>query len=128
MVTTGERFDVYRRLLGKVLKREENSFDRDYGGGSSFYEKSIALYLYKDDTFLLRVRTFSSLSSGGLSLPSESERETTGTWRVGVSGTQPALELRLDGGQVFAAWALRTTTPQGIEYMDGEPWNRYQIG
>lgn len=127
MVTTAERFEIYRRLLGKVLRREENSFDRDYGGGSSFYEKSVAIFLYPDDTFRFETKTFSSLSGGGLSLPSESRREASGRWRVAASGDQPALQLELPDGQVFATWTLRNGAPQGIEYLDGEPWNRYRI-
>ena len=127
MVTTTERFDIYTRLLGKVLRREENSFDRDYSGGSSFSEKSMAIFLYKDNTFLFQVKSFSSLSGGGLSLPSESKRDTSGTWKVVASGSNPALELKLDDGQVLGTWILQTAARQGVEYLDGQPWNRYLI-
>jgi len=127
MVTPMQRLAIHQRLAGKVLRREENSFDRDYSGGSSFYEKSMAIFLYDDHTFRFEVKSFSSLSSGSFSLPSESRRESSGSWNVVASGSNPALELKLDDGSLLGTWILQADARQGLEYLDGEPWNRYLI-
>lgn len=52
-------------LRGKVLRRDENQSDRDYSGGSFYFEKSKALFLFEDGTFRYEEKTFSSVSGGG---------------------------------------------------------------
>jgi hypothetical protein len=129
MVTQAERREIYNRLLGKVLRRQSNSFDSDYNGGSSYFEESSAIYLYTDDTFRFEHSSFSSLSSGGLSLSSGEPKIqlVEGTWWVRSDGVNPVLELKYMDGSIFNTLLLRIPMLQGIEYLDNEPWNRYRI-
>ena len=53
------------RLKGKILKKDENSGDRDHSGDGYYYQRSIAIYLREDHSFLYKERTFSSVRAGG---------------------------------------------------------------
>lgn len=112
-------------LGGKVLRRCENQFDRDYSGGSSYYERSKAIFLYADGTFRYEERTFAQLSAAGMSLPSERRQVGEGNWSVEIVTGRPALVLRQDGR--VAAWWHTRDGGVGVQYLDGEPWTRYRI-
>jgi hypothetical protein len=115
------------RLSGKVLKKEHNSFDRDYSGGSAYSENSVSVYLYEDKSFLYERKSFSSLSGGGFSLPSESHDREEGRWKVEATEAGAVLILRRADGSVFQSWAVKDGG-RGVEYLDGEAWGRCRIG
>ncbi len=122
----GNAFDEYRVLLGKKLKREQNQADRDFSGGGFYHEETTTIWLYADDTFEYEESTFSSVSSGGLSLPRETKKTASGTWTVRTISGAPHLVLSVDG-EVFASW--RTSNGgTGVQFLDGERWSRYRIG
>lgn len=129
MPTREQRFEIYNRLLGKVLRKSSNSFDRDYSGGSSFFEDSSAIFLYKNDTFRFEHSSFTSLSSGGLSLSSggSGQQVVEGTWWIRSDGFNPLLELKHPDGTIFKNIVLSVSNQQGIEYLDGVAWDRYRI-
>jgi hypothetical protein len=112
-------------LGGKVLRRSENQFDRDSGGGSSYSERSKAIFLYADGSFRYEERTFAHLSAAGMSIPSERRHAGEGTWSVEIVTGRPALVLRQDGR--VAAWWHTRDGGVGVQYLDGEPWTRYRI-
>jgi hypothetical protein len=111
-------------LSGKVLRRAENQFDRD-ASSSSYFERSKAIFLHEDGSFRYEERTFSQVSTAGMSLPSERRHAGEGTWNVELMAGRPALVLRQDGR--VAAWWHTREGGMGIQYLDGEPWNRYRI-
>ena len=112
-------------LRGKKLQREENQSDRDYSGGGFYSEKSEAIYLFADQTCRHEKRTFSSVSGGGLSLPSESKRTTEGRWAVEIVAGMPHLVLRKDGS-VVESWRTRDGGV-GVQYLNGVRWGRYKM-
>jgi hypothetical protein len=115
------------RLKGKVLKKEENSSDRDYSGGGYYYEKVKAIYLYEDHTFLYEEKTFSSVRAGDLSRTLESPTNRQGgTWKMEFRNESPHLVLRQPDDSVFRAWSVKDGGV-GVEYLDGVAWNRYKI-
>jgi hypothetical protein len=112
-------------LRGKKLQHEENQSDRDYSAGGFYSEKSEAIYLFADQTFRYEKRTFSSVSGGGLSLPSESKRTAEGNWAVEMVAGEPHLVLRKDES-VIESW--RTSDGGvGVQYLNGVRWNRYKM-
>lgn len=129
MPTQEQRREIYNRLRGKVVRKESNSFDQDYSGGSSFSENSTAIYLYINDTFRFEHSSYASLSSGGLSISTgePSLQVVEGTWWVRSDGVNPLLELKYLNGTLFKNIILRVPFLEGIEYLDGAPWNRYRI-
>lgn len=114
------------RLKGKVLKKDENSYDGDYSGGSVYYQKAIAIYLYEDHSFRYEEKTFSSVRAGGLSLPSESTNRQEGRWKMEFHHETPHLVLRQTDDSVFRMWAVKDGGV-GVEYLDDVAWNRYRI-
>jgi len=112
-------------LGGKVLKREQNQSDRDYSGGGFYSEQSESIALYADATFRYEKRSFSSVSGGGLSLPSERKHVETGTWVVeAVDGEDARLVLR-KGRAIFKSWET-SDGGTGVQYLDGVRWARYR--
>ncbi len=112
-------------LGGKKLQREENQSNRDYSGGGFYSEKSEAIYLFADHTFRHEKRTFSSVSGGRLSLPSESKRTAEGKWAVEMVAGESHLVLRKDGS-VVESW--RTSDGgMGVQYLNGVRWSRYKM-
>lgn len=113
-------------LRGKVLRRADNHYEGGYSGGSSYYETSHALFLYEDGTFRYHQKTVTSISAGGMSLPSERADSHSGTWGVQFVKDEPALVLRNADRSVLTWWHTRTGS--GIQYLDGKPWTRKLIG
>jgi len=114
-------------LKGKVLRRDENQSDRDYSGGGFFWERNRAIYLYDNGAFEYQDKVFQSISSGGLSLSSPTDRvdRRTGQWAIEAYGQLVYLVLKSNSETLFS---IRTDTgPQGIQILDGEAWHRYLI-
>lgn len=112
-------------LSGKILKRVHNQSDRDYSGGGFYSEQSESISLYADATFRYQKRSFSSVSSGGLSLPCERKWVETGTWSVELAGNDARLVLR-KGGTMFRSWKT-SDGGTGVQYLDGTRWERYRM-
>jgi hypothetical protein len=112
-------------LKGKVLRRT----DADVGGGVSGVistsQKKRGLFLFDDGTFRLEVIEFTSVSSGGYSVPSQEKRSGTGTWAVEMADDKPALVLRQEGAVV--QWWHTEEGGTGIQYLNGQRWDRYLI-
>ncbi len=108
-------------LQGKVLRRREGRVGGGVSGVISSVEKKYGLFLYGDGTFRYEERTFTSVSSGGFSVPSEETRSGEGTWAVELVAGKPALVLRQDG-EVTKWWHTEDGGP-GKQYLDGEEWN-----
>jgi hypothetical protein len=107
-------------LRGKVLRCAENGSDAGF-----YWEKTTSVHLHADESFRYVEHSVSSVSGGGLSMPSESTREAEGTWHVRDVDGVPALVL-WDGEDVVAWWHTRDGGT-GVQYMDGVPWERYLI-
>ena len=112
-------------LSGKILKRVQNQSDRDYSGGGFYSVQSESISLFADATFRFEKRSFSSVSSGGLSLPCERKLVEIGTWAVECAGDDACLVLR-KGNAVFRTWKTRDGGT-GVQYLDGTPWERYRM-
>jgi hypothetical protein len=69
-------------LRGKVLRRTEADVSGGVSGVFSSFETKHALFLFEDGTFSYEVTEFRSVSSEGLSIPSEDKRTRTGSWDV----------------------------------------------
>ena len=111
-------------LTGKVLRRDEAESDRS-SNGSSFHERRKALYLYDDGTFRLEVSSSSRVSAAGMSFSSGGRPHVTeGDWTVRGAPNGTHLVLRQEGVDI-ADWV--TTSGDNVQYLDGEPWNRYRI-
>jgi hypothetical protein len=111
-------------LRGKVLRRQSNQSDRGW-----YYEKNETLFLYSDGTFRYHETTFSTVSSGGLSLPSERTGSLVGTWRIDTFGSKSNLLLISDGSVVanMSTSAGPFIDGTGHQYLDGKTWTRYSI-
>ena len=107
-------------LMGKVLRRVENQADTGY-----FWERSKALFLHHDLSFRYVVRTASSVSAGGLSLPSDKETVAEGRWSVEIRGFTCYLVLKQDGVEVLS-WRSEDRGAS-LHRLDSENWHRYLI-
>jgi len=116
--------DLTSLLQGKVLKRRKAEV---MGSGVfSSIEKKFSLFLNRNGTFRYEERTFTSVFSGGFSVPSEETRSGEGIWTVELVAGKPALVLRQDGE--VTKWWHTEDGGAGKQYLDGEEWQRYQIG
>lgn len=119
-----EKESMTELLRDKVLRRQSNQGDRGW-----YYEKNEALFLYSDGTFRYKETTFSTVSSGGLSLPSEKTGSIEGLWRIDSSGNQCTLVL-INNGTVVASMPT-SVGPRidgtGHQYLSGKAWTRYSI-
>ena len=117
--------DLKDALSGRVLRREENGYEGDYSGGSSYWERRRALSLYDDGTFYLDEQSFTTISSGGMSLPSENRETAQGTWTVQDVEGRPALALWNEDDTSLTWWHVaHDVSDPGAVYLDGEPWSR----
>jgi len=112
-------------LRGKVLRRREADVGGGVSGVISSVEKKYALFLYPDGTFLYEERTFTSVTSGGFTVPSEQNKSGKGTWSVDAVAGKPALVLKQDG-TVSKWWHTREAGP-GMQYLGDQEWHRYSI-
>lgn len=119
-MSDSERFQHASVLMDKVLKRSENQADTGY-----YWEKTRSLYLYGNLNFRYVIHTMSSVSGGGLSMPSENEEVAEGRWSIRMVGFTPHLVLLQDGNEVLS-WRSENGG-QGLHYLDGEAWDRYRI-
>jgi hypothetical protein len=113
-------------LRDKVLRRQNNNFDRDYSGGSSYYERSEAIYLFGDGSFRYEISSFSTVSAGGMTFSTPSNRERVGEWRIDRVEGQAALVL-IEDGEITNWWHTRNGST-GVQYLDGQAWERCRIG
>jgi hypothetical protein len=127
MPSTDELCEFFGNALqGQVLRREENQSDSGYGGGSSYWERRRALFLYEDGTFHLDDESFTTISAGGLSSPMEQREATDGTWTVQSIEEKPALALWKEDETSLTWWHLENDGDD-VLHMDGEPWSRARI-
>lgn len=112
-------------LSNKKLKKERVNSDRDYSGGGWFDEKTESLFLCSDKSFAFVVESFSSVSSGGFSMPSQSRNEYFGSWDV------------TEENGVFYLWLFHQDGSQeklqtrnlgtGLQELNYQTWNRYRM-
>lgn len=112
-------------LSHKKLKKERVNSDRDYSGGGWFDEKTESIFLCSDKSFAFIIESFSSVSSGGFSMPSQSRNEYFGTWDViEENGTLYLMLFYQDGSQE----KLQTKNlGTGLQQLNYQTWNRYLI-
>jgi hypothetical protein len=123
-----DRCEFFTNVLrGRVHRRDENQYEGDYSSGSTYSERRRTMFLYEDGTFLLEDESFSTISSGGLSLPSEQRETADGTWTVQNIEEKPALVLWKEDGTSLTWWHLSTTSDTDVIYLDGDPWSRARI-
>jgi hypothetical protein len=118
--------ELQQALTGKLLSHTENQSDRDYSGGSSYFERTQKLSLYPDGTFRFDLRTFTRVSSSGISLPSENSSSDEGTWRVQMVKEKPGLVLLRADGSVLTWWHTRSGGA-GVQYLDEVAWKRFRL-
>lgn len=112
-------------LSDRKLKKERVSSDRDYSGGGWFDERTESLFLCSDKSFAFIVESFSSVSSGGFSMPSQSRNEYFGSWDVTEeNGILYLLLFHQDGSQE----KLQTRNlGTGLQELNYQTWHRYLI-
>lgn len=110
-------------LSNKKLKKQKVNSDRDYSGGGWFDERTETLYLCSDKSFAFIIESFSSVSSGGLYLPSQSRKEYYGYWDILEENFTTYLVLfHQDGSQE----KLQTRNlGTGLQELNYQTWNRY---
>lgn len=107
-------------LSGRVLRRSENQGDRGY-----FWERNSAIFLRDDMRFRWETETISSASASGLSASGSGKRVVEGRWTIVEENGRMNLVLRHDdGGET--SFSSRSGG-QGLQYLDGEAWDRYLI-
>ena len=110
-------------LSNKKLIREKVNSDRDYSGGGWFDEKKETLFLCSDKSFAFVIESFSSVSSGGFSLPSQSRNEYFGTWNIIEEDFTLFLMLRYQDGSLEK---IQTRSlGRGLQELNYITWNRY---
>jgi hypothetical protein len=112
-------------LSDRKLKKESVNSDRDYSGGGWFDEKTESLFLCSDKSFAFIIESFSSVSSGGFSMPSQSRNEYFGSWDViEENDVLYLLLLHQDGSQE----KLQTRNlGAGLQQLNNQTWHRYLI-
>jgi hypothetical protein len=108
------------QLSGKVLRHSENQGDRGY-----FWERNSAIYLQSDMRFRFETETISSASGGGLSASSGGTSLIEGRWTIVEDAGQMHLLLRHDDGAETSFTSRNGGL--GLQYLNGEAWNRYLI-
>jgi hypothetical protein len=112
-------------LTDKVLRLERVNSDRDYAGGGWYDEASYAVYLYSDMSFRYVIKTFRSVSGGGLSMPYENKEEYIGAWSVVNENFKIYLILTFEN---YTQQKYETENlGQGLQRLGGQTWNRYLI-
>lgn len=110
-------------LSNRKLKRQAVNSDRDYSGGGWFDEKTESLFLCSDKSFAYVIESFSSVSSGGLFLPSQSRNEYFGSWDVIYENFNWYLMLYYQNG---SQEKLQTRNlGYGLQELNYQTWNRY---
>lgn len=112
-------------LSDKKLKRENVNSDRDYSGGGWFDEKTESLFLWSDRNFTFVIESFSSVSSGGFSLPSQSRKEYFGTWNVIEENFTLYLILTYQNGAQEKIQSRNLG--RGLHELEYKTWNRYTM-
>lgn len=110
-------------LSNKKLKKQKVNSDRDYSGGGWFDEKTETLYLSSNKTFAFIIESFSSVSSGGMYLPSHGRSEHYGYWDVIEENfTTYLLLFHQDGSQEKLQ---SKNLGRGLHELNHQAWNRY---
>lgn len=112
-------------LSGKKLKKEHVNSDRDYSGGGWFDEKTESLFLCSDKSFAFIIESFSSVSSGGFSMPSQSRNEYFGNWDVIEEDYTLYLILLYQDGSQEKIQTKNLGT--GLQQLNYQTWNRYRM-
>ena len=110
-------------LSNKKLKKQNVNSDRDYSGGGWFDEKTETLYLCSDKSFAFIIESFSSVSTGGLYLPSQSRNEYYGYWDVLEENFITYLLLFYQDGSQEKLQTRNLGT--GLQELNYQTWNRY---
>lgn len=126
MATEQDCINAKNRLINKVLMRTENQFDSDYSGGSSYFEKNISIYLYDDFSFYHEIKTFTSVSAAGFSMPRESLTKQIGRWSIHPFAYHPQLLLTNSNGETVLCQET-FDGGNGIEVLNNQNWKRYLI-
>jgi hypothetical protein len=106
------------QLSDKILERSESQADTGF-----CWERSRVLHLRGDLTFHFVDRRSSSVSGGGLSMPSSNEDVLEGRWTVEMRGFSTYLVLKQDGVEI-TSWRSENRGPN-LHFLDGEAWERY---
>jgi hypothetical protein len=117
-MSDSERTRHGAQLMGKILERSENQTDTGF-----YWEMSRVLHLRSDLSFRYVVRTASSVSGGGLSMPSAKEEVLEGRWTVEMRGSSTYLVLKRNGVEILS-WRSENRGPN-LHFLDGEAWERY---
>jgi hypothetical protein len=126
-----EHMELKRLLIGHVFRRKENQYEGDYSGGSAYWERQRALFLRENGTFHFEDQSFTSVSAGGMSAPSERRETVDGTWALTSEGGMLAdaagdFTLVLSSrGRIVHLWGIEFL--RGVTYLDGQPWLRAPI-
>jgi hypothetical protein len=112
-------------LLNKKLVYEKAESDRDYSGGGWYSDVKLSIILYADKSFEAKKQTFSSVSGGGLSLPSESNEVKYGYWCIDYKYPNLLLVLRYENGleELLETESLGI----GLQRIGNQTWNRYRL-
>jgi hypothetical protein len=114
-----------KALEGRVLRRTVSNVGGGVSGVFSSSETKYGLFLYEDGTFRFEITEFTSVSSGGYSVPSEEKRSGEGMWAIEMIEEKPALVLKQEGSIV--RWWHTEDGGSGVQYLNGERWDRYLI-
>ena len=116
---------MFEVLSDRKLKKQEVHSDRDYDGGGWFDEKTTSLYLYSDKSFALIIESFTSVSSGGFSIPSQSKNEHYGSWDIIEEYNFLYLILFYQDGSQEKLQTKNLGT--GLHELNYQIWHRYLI-
>ncbi len=108
------------RLAGTELVYETNARDSDYSGGSTYYERRIAIKLGASKIFTLDDQSFTRISIRSETRSRPSRTKKVGFWRIAVSTKdQPLLVLKpSDEDEILYVISVRDKTL----HLDGKPW------
>jgi hypothetical protein len=108
------------RLAGTELVYETNAPDYDYSGGSTYYERRIAIKLGASKIFTLDDQSLTRISTRSETRSRPSRTKKVGFWRIAVSTRdQPLLVLKpSDEDEILYVISVRDQTL----HLDGKPW------
>ena len=123
MPASNERTALYTtRLQNTVLTLQENNFDSDYSGGSTYYDKGTPIRLAYT-TFRQEDWNFSRVSVPGMTLSSTSSSPQVrqGTWSVTPRGARMLLVLEDYGGSK-RSYTIELSDSGGWARLNGVDW------
>ena len=108
------------RLAGTELVYETNAPDSDYSGGSTYYERRIAIKLGASKIFTLDDHSVTRISTRSESRSRPSRTKKVGFWRIAVSTKDQPLLVLIPSGEdeILYVISVRDKTL----HLDGKPW------